>query len=245
MSTVVGVDGCKIGWFYFRRERDSISFDIAVDLESLINSLPSDSRVFIDIPIGLIDRGEGSRVCDKIARKALSHPRASSVFPAPAFPVLSADSFEDAKRRSMNAIGKMLSQQAFAITPKIHEVNKYLASNRNSKIVVREIHPEVCFWGLNGRRAMKHPKKKTVGFDERLEVLRRFLPSIDAIIDGPLQKYTRSVVARDDILDALVALVVGCTSDDKLQTMPPNPMLDERGLPMEMVYTEEPNKNAL
>ena len=71
------------------------------------------------------------------------------------------------------------------------------------------------------------------------------MPNILQIVEGPLQTYTRSVVARDDILDALVALVVASSSDDKLKTFPPNPKTDLRGLPMEMVYAEEANDLAL
>ena len=245
MSTAVGVDGCKIGWFYFRRDRASISFDIAVNLENLLNALPLNSRIFIDIPIGLLDGGVEGRDCDKIARKALRSPRASSIFPAPAYPTLSAIGYEDAKRLNLGATGKMLSQQAFAITPKIREVNNYLAANLDPGYLIREIHPEICFWGLNQRQAMKHPKKKPPGFEERLHVLEKILPNIRTIIDGPLQKYTRSVVSRDDILDALVGMVVASTADDNLKTMPPKPKIDTRSLPMEMVYTEEPNDHAL
>ena len=245
LNTVAGVDGCKGGWFYFCKDQASISFGIAASLEDLLNHLPPNSRVFIDIPIGLLDEGGEGRDCDKIARKALGSPRASSVFPAPAHPVLCADNYEDAKKRSFEATGKKISQQTFAMIPKIREVNNYLAANRDSGCLVREIHPEVCFWGLNSRQAMKHPKKNPSGFEERRHVLEKFLPNIHAIIEGPLQKYARYVVAKDDILDALVGLVVASTSDEKLKTMPPKPKLDSRGLPMEKVYTEEPNDHAL
>lgn len=244
MSTVVGVDGCKIGWFYFRRNRTSISFDVASNLDELLATLPSNSRVFIDIPIGLLDEGSEGRECDKIARQALGSPRCRSVFSAPAYSVLSAKNYEDAKLRSINAIGKKLSQQAFAITPKIREVNNYLAANQPSGYLVREIHPEVCFWGLNNQQPMRYAKKRLSGFEERLDVLHKFIPNIHSIVDGPLNKYARSMVARDDILDALVGLVVASTSDEKLKTMPPKPKMDLRGLPMEMVYTEEPNDHA-
>lgn len=245
MTTVVGVDGCKIGWFYFRRNRTSISFDVATNLEELLTTLPPNARVYIDIPIGLLDKGGEGRECDRIARKALGSPRSSSVFSAPAHSVLFAENYDDAKRRSLAAIGKMLSQQAFAITPKILEVNNYLAADQTSGCLVREIHPEICFWGLNNRQAMKHTKKRLPGFEERMKVLGKFILNIQAIVEGPLQKYTRSVVARDDILDALVGLVVASTSEEKLKTMPPKPKIDSRGLPMEMVYTEEPNDHAL
>ena len=242
MPTVVGVDGCRDGWFYFRSDSGVISSGIAVDFARLLEGLPPGSRVFIDIPIGLIDSGSDGRECDRLARRKLGSPRASSVFSAPAFPVLAATNYEDAKLKSDQAIGKKLSRQAFAIIPKIKEVNEYLAANRNSPIVVREVHPELCFWSLNGGVAMQHAKKKLAGFNERLELLQKFLPDAKGRVQDALDNYKRSAVARDDIIDALVALVTGCTADDKLITLPTNPPLDLRGLVMEIVYTEQPSR---
>ena len=46
--------------------------------------------------------------------------------------------------------------------------------------------------------------------------------------------YPRKIVARDDILDALVAAVTGM---NELRTVPGNPEVDSCGLPMEMVYS--------
>ncbi len=238
MSTAVGVDGCKAGWFCFWREPSSVSFGIASDLNELTSALPKGSKVFIDIPIGLIDSGSEGRACDRDARKALGYPRASSVFSAPAFPVLDADDYEEAKKLSFNAIGKKLSKQAFMITPKIREVNDFLLSGQNSGYTIREIHPEVCFWGLNKRQAMKHSKKSSVGFEERLSVLENHLPNARDLTNRVLMKFKRSAVAKDDILDALVGMVVASTANDKLKTMPTSPQIDSRGLPMEMVYTE-------
>ena len=139
MSTTVGVDGCKEGWFYFREDQTSVSFGVASDLKNLTRILPKDSRIFIDIPIGLIDSGSEGRACDLAARKALGSPRASSVFPAPAYPVLRTTEYEEAKIVSLRAIGKKLSKQVFAITPKIREVNDFLLSNRNSEYAIRRV----------------------------------------------------------------------------------------------------------
>ena len=239
MPTVVGVDGCREGWFYFRSDGRVISSGIAGDFAGLVEGLPPGARVFIDIPIGLIDSDRDGRECDRLARRALGSPRSSSVFSAPAFPVLAATSYEDAKRKSDQAIGKKLSRQAFAIVPKIKEVNEYLAANRNSPVVVREVHPELCFWGLNGGVAMQHAKKKRAGFNERLNLLQKFLPNAQALVQEPLNKHKRSAVARDDIIDALVALVTACTADDKLITLPASPPIDSHGLAMEIVYTEQ------
>ena len=237
MSTAVGVDGCKAGWFYFRIDQKSVSFGVASDIHKLTSALPVGSRIFIDIPIGLIYSNSEGRACDGDARKALGSPRASSVFSAPVFSVLEAANYEEAQKLSLRAIGKKLSRQAFAINPKIREVNDYLISNRDSEYLVREIHPEVCFWSLNDLKPMKYSKKRITGFEERLRVLEKHLPNAHDHVDRALNKYLRREVARDDILDALVGMVVASTPEDKLKTMPPAPPKDSRGLPMKIVYT--------
>ena len=242
MTTVIGVDGCREGWFYFRRDGDAIRSGIAGDFAGLVEGLPPGARVFIDIPIGLIDSGGDGRECDRLARRALGSPRSSSVFSAPAFPVLAAASYDEAKTKSFEATERMLSRQIFAIVPKIKEVNEYLAANHNLPVVVREVHPELCFWGLNGGVAMQHAKKKLAGYNERLQLLQKFLPNAQALVQEPLNKHKRSAVARDDIIDALVALITVCTADDKLLSLPANPPLDLRGLAMEIVYTEQPSR---
>ena len=156
--------------------------------------------------------------------------------------MLAATSYDEAKSKSFEATEKMLSRQAFAIVPKIKEVNEYLATNRNSPVVVREVHPELCFWGLNGKVAMQHAKKKRAGYNERLELLQKFLPNAQDLVQKPLDKHRRSAVARDDIIDALVALITGCTTDDQLLSLPDKPPLDSHGLAMEIVYTEQPSR---
>ena len=242
MTTVIGVDGCPKGWFYFRSDDGDIRSGVAGDFAGLVEGLPPGARVFIDIPIGLIDSGSDGRECDRLARRALGSPRSSSVFSAPAFPVLAATSYDEAKSKSFEATERKLSRQAFAIVPKIKEVNEYLAANRNSSVVVREVHPELCFWGLNGGVAMQYAKKKRVGYNERLQLLQKFLPNAEALVQDALKNHRRSAVARDDIIDALVALITGCTADDKLLSLPAKPPLDLHGLTMEIVYTEQPSR---
>lgn len=243
MKPAVGIDGCKAGWFCFKRDSSSISFGIASDLEELTSMLPQGSKIFIDIPIGLIDFGSEGRACDIAARKALVFPRCTSVFPAPVYSVLEAKDYADAKQLSLKAIGKKLSRQAYLISPKIREVNDFLLANRSSGYDVREVHPEICFWALNNRKPMRFAKKRSAGFTERLEVLARHLPDARDLVNRALDKYLRREVARDDILDALVAMVVADAPDKNLETLPSNPPKDSRGLRMEMVYMKKAISN--
>jgi predicted RNase H-like nuclease len=151
--------------------------------------------------------------------------------------VLQAQDYEEAKALSVQAIGKKLSKQAYAITSKIREVDEFLR-NSNGKVSIREVHPEVCFWALNGRSALVTKKKKSDGFEQRLALLEKVFPNARNLASDALDAYPRKSVARDDVLDALVALVVACAPDDALQTVPTSPVADSEGLPMDIVFTE-------
>ena len=62
------------------------------------------------------------------------------------------------------------------------------------------------------------------------------LRTADMIAEEALSRYRRSVVARDDILDALAAAITGYLSKGDLTSIPEPVPLDQYGLPMEMVY---------
>lgn len=51
-----------------------------------------------------------------------------------------------------------------------------------------------------------------------------------------MTRYRRSEVQADDVLDALVALVIARTDSATLQSLPEQPELDQQGLPMRMMY---------
>ena len=237
-ATAIGVDGCPAGWFFVALEPTGRSrWDIVPTLADLVAETSEPARVFVDIPIGLLD-GPGPRECDQMARRALGAPRASSVFPAPARPVLDAVDYEDAKRLSREATGKALSKQAFAILDRCREVDRLLRGDAKARRIVREIHPEVCFWAIAGRRPMEHNKKTEEGFRERIELLKRIRPSAEPEIEDMLRQFRRRDVARDDAVDALAAALTASAPTAALRTLPPAPEQDRAGLRMEMVYVE-------
>jgi predicted RNase H-like nuclease len=119
--------------------------------------------------------------------------------------------------------------------PRIREVDTLLQRSARARAVLREVHPEVCFWSLAGRRAMSHNKKTQSGFEERLDVLLRHRPDAADIVQQAMAQFPRKLVARDDIVDALVVAVTASRKHNWL-TLPPAPETDARGLPMEMVY---------
>ena len=100
---------------------------------------------------------------------------------------------------------------------------------------VREMHPEVAFWALNDRKPLHFGKKKQEGAEERLEILTRFLPFAEDCYKDALNTYKRKDVAADDILDAMVGAVTAMHYPG-IKTLPEEPIKDEEGLAMEMVY---------
>ena len=234
--TAIGVDGCPGGWFYIRLNPSAPPrWGIVKELAELVENAEESDRIFVDIPIGLQNGPPGTRECDRLAREKLGSPRQSSVFPAPVRAVLNVSNYEEAKHLSQKAIGKKISQQAFNIFPKIREVDRLLLGNKKARRVVREIHPEICFWALAGR-PMKISKKKPEGYRERIAVLKSVRPSAEREIEEILKQFPRKSVARDDVVDAMVAAITATASADSLQTLPDCPLKDSQGLPMEMVF---------
>lgn len=194
---VAGVDGCRAGWVLFKVELPSLATSVeVVELPSLLRSRPSDLACLgIDIPIGLLD---GPRACDKAARKLLGQPRGSSVFAAPCRESLAATNHATANATNLRITGRGLSQQAWGIAAKIKQVDDTIAPTCQQWAF--EVHPEVCFWALNGQRPMAHNKKTEDGVNERLNRLRTVFPEIE-----PHWRNRPPGVGSDDLLDAAAA----------------------------------------
>ncbi len=229
-----GVDGCREGWFYFGLADGNAEFGVVSQLQDLLQRTEAESPVFVDIPIGLLEGGECERLCDLEARKVLSPRRGSSVFPVPSRPAIYAENYREALRRNRRALGKGLSKQSWAITPKIREVDELLQSRPDLRTLVREVHPEICFWALTGKPAL-HSKKTRVGFRERLSTLESHLPDAAAMVAAAFLEHGGFEAQRDDIVDALV-LALCASHAGECSTLPATPELDASGLQMEMVY---------
>jgi len=83
---------------------------------------------------------------------------------------------------------------------------------------------------------MKHSKKKSQGYEERLRLLRTLCKSSDAIAEKAIHEHYRKDVAKDDILDALALAVTASFGKDNLKSLPEKPEYDSRGFPMQMLY---------
>lgn len=235
---VLGVDGCPVGWFAVRLEGDDWQVGVYPDIATLWVNKRECELILIDIPIGLPSNGQPIRSCDREARRLLGRPRASSVFPPPSRAALNAVAHQCASDANEDEIGVRLSIQTWAIIPKIREVDEFLTANAPARAIVRECHPELCFWGLNGQMSVAQSKKTAQGRETRREILRATHPIADAIFNYARDQYRRNAVADDDIIDAIAAAFTAMRGPGSRFTLPdlPEQEIDGRGLPMEMVY---------
>lgn len=229
MTIIRGVDGCPGGWL-------AATFEPATAVTSFA-VYPSAATMFavpalvttVDIPIGL--PGTETRVVDTVARRMLG-PRASSVFPTPVRATLSASSYESACHVSALACGKRLSKQAYAILPKIAEVDAALQAFIELRERVFEVHPEVCFTVWNDGQPMLHPKASGFGFAERLRLVETVF---GAAAERARCQLPRTDASDDDILDALAALwTARRIAENCAVRLPASDHRDATGLPMAM-----------
>jgi len=231
-----GADGCRAGWFVIALTKNGQwQTEVFPNISALWERYREASLILIDVPIGLKGKGAEERRCDREARRILGPPRASSVFRVPCRQAVYAVTYEEAIQINERLTGTRLSPMTWGIVPKIREVDKFFDKNRFALSCVKEIHPELCFWALAGR-PMQHNKKRAEGFDERIKVLQSYHSATEEIVQHSLQNYRRQKVAKDDILDALVAAITAFAGLNALVSVPDPPESDEGGLPMQMLY---------
>ncbi|HIE12722.1 MAG TPA: DUF429 domain-containing protein [Desulfotomaculum sp.] len=239
----VGVDGCKRECWaaVILGVEDSAEVRVFRDIFALWQACRSASLILVDIPIGLRDFGNQERLCDKEARKKLGRKRGRSVFPAPCRAALKAGTYEEASEINRQRTGRKLPKQTRAILPKIREVEELITSDREARARIRESHPEVCFWALAGS-PMQSKKRILEGHEERIRVLQRFYPGCARMVEEWRRNLRRkSGVSKTDLLDAFVLAVSASRARYGFKTLPAEPEVDSRGLPMEMVYTLLPD----
>ncbi len=234
---LAGVDGCPAGWIVAlallsaSHRLSRLRFVLCPHFEALLDLKPRPEVIAIDMPIGLLDTPQpGGRDCDRLARRLLRH-RSSSVFSLPCRAVLQATHYDQVR-------GHGMSRQAFGILPKIREVDDGMTPTLQTRVY--EAHPELAFMHLAGA-PMQRNKKTVAGRTERWQALRRatrpLFTGLPSAFDLALRTYKRRQVAQDDLLDACVLLKTGYRlATAQAQHLPTSPVLDAKGLRMEICY---------
>ena len=234
---VAGVDGCPAGWLvaFVELMSGEIRLRIVPRFAELLDTAEQATIIAIDIPIGLPERvGAGGRTPERLVRPYLGERR-SSVFSVPARAVLAAADYGEACALALATSDppRKISRQLFMIAPKIREVDAVLRNHPAAASRVREVHPELAFWRLNGERALDQPKKiKSRCYPPGLALRRSLL--IEAGYPGDLVHMRPPRGAgEDDLLDALAcAATARRIAGARGQSFPDPPERDRFGLPI-------------
>lgn len=227
---VLGIDGCRGGWIGVWHTPSELGWSFSTTLSDLL-SIRVVTHAFIDMPIGLSDKGP--RLCDRAARQMLGRKFSSSVFPTPTRLALKGKDYPEANSLNRQQSGSGLSKQSYFLLPKIREVDSWLRKASNPSVLLREAHPEVAFNAIN-RGSLCHKKKTADGFEERLALLRQLDDRVATLTENILAATRRKDVAADDILDACCLALMPLYG--KLQTLPATPEKDSKGLNMEICF---------
>lgn len=160
-------------------------------LSALLCAVGPVDAIGIDIPIGLPDAGE--RAADHLARGRVGK-RWASVFMTPPRNVLRAASHSEAVALARASGEKGISQQAFAISPRIFEAEDAIRAGTR----LHEVHPEVSFAAIAGA-PLGWAKMSYRGAITRKALLE------GVGIHLPVDLGDANHVPTDDVLDAAAA----------------------------------------
>ena len=218
-----GVDGCVGGWLLAAMGQP---VELFCSFSALLKAHPK-KTLLVDIPMGLPDKFP--RDLEPKARKLLPG-RAGSLFPVPCRQAVYASSYKEACTTNLRYLGKKLSVQSWNICSKIREVDQILCSNVSLQERVCESHPELAFYLLSPD-GPHYSKKTRDGIAERLNILSTYYEPVHEYYDLALLKYPRKLVARDDVLDAMILMVLGSVDQTVLEDSSGK---DEQGLKIRM-----------
>lgn len=217
---VVGVDGCKGGWFAIVTVDEKLSGAYFFRSFSILVDVLADAKIIaVDIPIGLLD--DTIRQADVEAKQFLEK-RASSVFLTPPRRVLEEPNYKKANNIAQQ-MGKGISKQAHALRDKIFEVEPH-AENDNR---IFEVHPEVSFQEMAGQ-PLTSSKKTWDGLFERLALLKKVGLDLSKVLPK-----SGTGAAPDDVVDtAAAAWTASRLAHGSARSIPESPLQQWKGRPI-------------
>ena len=247
MAAYLGLDWSGTGWMGVGLDADGgYDVDLYPSIASAWRSHPDCRLALVDVPIGLVD--DDRRRCEVVAANYLAPDRHQSIFWTPVRAAVISPTLEEAKRLNQRAIGRSVQNQAWRLCPRIREVDDFIALLPDQTVgVLRESHPELCFWALNDARPLTESKHTESGRDRRLELLEArndlaqsiFTDAVETFIEPPPHARRLGHDGRADVLDALVlAVTATLAASGELSRIPAEPQRDERDgytLDVEMV----------
>lgn len=235
----LGIDGCRGGWVAAALDTALTLFFFST-LEEAREKIKNSEFTLIDMPMGLKSVGKEERRCDVEARKFLKKKK-MSIFPMASRQAVYTHSYEEANIVNREILGKGLSKQSYNLFPKIREVDFFIEKNPLILNSICEGHPELSFARLSGSE-MVYSKKTQEGYDERLTLIKRYIPHAEEAISHFRSLYRTTTLVKDDILDAVIlALAATSKTYNNYKIVPSEEEVDMRGISMKIFipFSEE------
>lgn len=231
----VGIDGCEGRWIVVAISNSKYSIEILRSIEEVCQRYSRADSILIDMPIGLPETAAEAELRPDSGLRKVLKGKASSVFNVPCRQAVYETDKTKMRETNIKVLGKSLSEQSIAIIPKIREIDTYLQKNEQWKNKLRESHPEVCFAILNHGIPILENKKEPEGIEKRIALLEEYYPDTRIVV----RKYRAlgySSRNLNDLLDALCLAIVGKLGmDNDLSSIPKHPVVDQKGLIMQVV----------
>lgn len=232
----IGIDACEGKWIAVYIDKNGFEALKFKTISDICNHYPNCDSYIIDIPIGLPEEKSHLRP-DMIIKKMLGK-KGSSIFQVPCRQAIYANDKTEARELNISTLGKSLSEQSLGIAKAIRQVDEFLQNNPQWKNRLLESHPEFCFSKLNNNQPILEDKMSAEGQQKRLEVLSKYYSQANQVVDKFLSDipYRKKI---DDVIDALCLAIMGKVIIEKgMKTIPEKPMMDSKGILMQMVYAE-------
>ena len=229
----VGVDWIKGKWLAVELRNDIARYNAFDNIQDLCEKYENVDSILIDVPIGLPESAEQAEGRpDKLAKAYLKNKdRKSSIFPVPFRQMVYAknkNEFWDTAK----LLGAKPTPPTYGIIKCIRQVDDFLQKNPDWKNKLLESHPECAFQALNSNEGLVFPKsfKKGIdGIELRTRILSKYVDNIKALVDSASGK------DKEDVLDACCLAV---TAKLGFKSIPENPMLDSKGLKMQILVAD-------
>ncbi|MFC7176701.1 DUF429 domain-containing protein [Halosegnis marinus] len=191
-------------------------------------------RLLVDVPVGLVEEGDPERAADRLARAVLGD-RAGAVTTPPVREATRKRRYPAAERVMRRKADADLSKAAFAASAAIAAVDDLLREVPETREVVGESHPELCFRAFAGE-PLAEDRRTAGGYAERMRTLAEFDRDAPPTVQSAAEDAAGTDARVEDVLDALALGYTARPGPGDLRTLPADPDTDATGLPMRLHY---------
>lgn len=234
----VGAHYCGDRWLAMAFDRDGYaSAAVHAGVGDLWFAHEAAECIVVDVPIGLGGGREGPRRCDRLARGLLGD-RGETIVSPPVREAARKRRYAVANRAHERRTGRELSRRAFELRDAVSVLDDLLEEFPDAREVIAAGHPELAFLAAADHPA-EHDRDTAGGYAERM----RALASIDRDAPPAVQSAAEAAAGCDvvvaDVLDAALLAYTALPREGRLRSLPPDPHVDDRGLPERLVYRSE------